>query len=208
VRNHGLRASLDRERSKGIYPDVALREPRRHVADQDVIGIGERLEPSGEMGGVADGRVVHPEIVSDAADHDEPAVESHPHAQGCALPFGRTLVEGEQRLTDAQSGIDSPERVLLERHRRTKERHQSISEKLVDGSLVPVDGLRHQPEGFVHDLVHPFRAELFRQAVGFDHVAEEDGDPFPLAFQGTPRGEDAFGEMFRRVGRRSAAGCP
>src|SRR5204862_615994 len=78
---------------------------------------------------------------------------------------------------------------------------------LVDGSLVPVDRLRHQPEGFVHDLVHPFRAELFRQPVGFDYVAEEDGDPFPLAFQGTPHGEDAFGEMLRGVGRRPDAGC-
>ncbi len=96
--------------------------------------------------------------------------------------------------------------MLLEGNRRAEERHQSIAEKLVDGSFVTVDGLRHQPEGLVHDLVHPFGAELFRQSVGFDDVAEQDGDPFPLAFQGAPGGQDALGEMLRRVGLGSAAG--
>ena len=120
--------------------------------------------------------------------------------------FAGALVEGPQRVADSQRGIDRPQRVLLEGHRRAEERHQSIAQELVDGSFVAVDGLRHQPEGLVHDLVHPFGAELFRQSVGFDHVAEQDGDPFPLAFQGAPGGQDAVGEMLRRVGLGSGAG--
>ena len=80
MRHDGLRASLDGERPQRIYADVALSEPSRRVADQDVVGVSKCLEPSGKMRGVADGRVVHPEIITNPADDHEPAVEPHPHA--------------------------------------------------------------------------------------------------------------------------------
>jgi hypothetical protein len=45
-----------------------------------------------------------------------------------------------------------------------RERHQPVAQELVDRPFVPVDGLGHEPQRPVQQLVHRLRAESFSEA--------------------------------------------
>jgi hypothetical protein len=42
--------------------------------------------------------------------------------------------------------------VVLVGHRRAEQRHDTVAHDLVDGALVPMDGLHHEPEHGVQKL--------------------------------------------------------
>jgi hypothetical protein len=51
------------------------------IADADRAGVGVPLQTRGEVGGVADGGVVHAQVVADLADHHRTGVQANAQSQ-------------------------------------------------------------------------------------------------------------------------------
>src|SRR5262249_20293731 len=76
----GLAPPLHLDGPDPLALDVALDEPPSRLAREDCPRLGQLLEAGGQVRGVADGRVIHPQVVADRADDHEPGVQ--PHADG------------------------------------------------------------------------------------------------------------------------------
>ncbi len=90
--------------------------------------------------------------------------------------------------------------MVLVRQRSAEEGHDAVAHHLVHRAFVAMDRLHHQLQHRVDDF-----ARLLGIAVGEQlhrplEVGEEHCDLLALAFEGTLRREDAFGEVFGGVG--------
>jgi len=81
VHQHRFAAPFDLHWSQQLAADIALDQPMGRVGDQNRPRLGQALQPSGHMSGIANGGVVHAQVVADAADHDQAAVEADAYAQ-------------------------------------------------------------------------------------------------------------------------------
>jgi len=90
--------------------------------------------------------------------------------------------------------------MVLMGHGRAKQGHDTITGKLVDGPLVPVDLMHQDLETPVHDLVDFLRVEPFGNGGEVGHIRKEYGHQFPFSFDRAPGGEDLICEVFGGVG--------
>jgi hypothetical protein len=161
--------------------------------------------------GSPDGGVVHPQVIADPPDHDQASVQALAQAHLYASVPVELFAVATDGLLDRQCGLDRSKGVILEGHGRSEQSHQPIPEELIDRPLVALDGLGHELERPIHDLVHDFRVQLLRKSGGVCDVAEEHCHLLALAFKRTPRGEDPLGEVLGGVGVRrdktSRRGC-
>ncbi len=105
-------------------------------------------------------------------------------------PDGRLHVQG---------GVARPHGVIFVRERRAKQRHNPVAHHLVDGALVPVDGLHHPLKDRIEEL-----ARFLGVAIGHElhralQIGEQHGDLLALAFEGGLGGEDLLGEVLGGV---------
>jgi hypothetical protein len=78
--------------------------------------------------------------------------------------------------------------VVLQGQKSPEKGHETVAEELIHGALVAVDGVRHQPQEPVHELVHGLRVQLLSQLGGVHDIAKEHSHLFALTFEGTTRG--------------------
>ena len=201
-----LAPALDLNGPHALAADVALDEPPRRLAREDRARLGQLLEASRQVGGVADRRVVHAQVVADRAHDHEAGVQAHPDRQGDLGPGGDDDGAVAERAGDAEGGERRAARVILVGEGGAEERHEAVAEELVDRALVAVHLGEGGLEEGVHEDVHPLRPEPLGERRGADQVAEEHGDGLALAFQRAPGGEDPLGEVPRRVGGRRRLG--
>jgi hypothetical protein len=90
--------------------------------------------------------------------------------------------------------------MVLVRERRAEERHDAVAHDLVDGALVPVNGLHHAFEDRIEQLARLLGVAVGKQFHRALEVGEEHGHLLALAFQRGLRGEDSLGEVLWRVG--------
>ncbi len=154
------------------------------------------------MRGLADGRVVHVQVAADRAHNDLSRVEADTDLDFQPVRPPRVVRVPLQRVLHPQRRVTRPHRMLLVRERRAEERHDSIAHHLVDGTLVPVDGLHHQLEDRVENLARLLRIPVGQQLHRALEVGEEDGDLLALALKRGLGGEDLLGQMLWRVGLR------
>jgi hypothetical protein len=81
-----------------------------------------------------------------------------------------------------------------------EERHDAVTEKLVDRALVAVHLGQHEVEGSAHQAVDFLRVDPLGQRSEPRDIYEEDRDLLALAFERGLRREDAFGEVPGGVG--------
>jgi hypothetical protein len=86
--------------------------------------------------------------------------------------------------------------VILMRKRGPEQRHESVSQELVDRPFVTVDLSQGQLEKAIQEGVHRLGSQAFGQGCGVAEVAEKDGDLFALAFDCGPAIQDLLGEMW------------
>src|SRR5581483_391782 len=98
------------------------------------------LHARGEVHGVADGGVVHGEVVGDASDHDGAGVQAD--AEG-RVDLCVVDVLGERAL-DVERGGDAAAGGVLVGDRRAEERHDAVAGELGDGAFVFVDAGDHE----------------------------------------------------------------
>ena len=199
---HGLCQALDGDRSQGVHPHQPFHQPQRRGRQQDAAGGGELFHACRQVRRLADGRVIHVQIIANGAHHHltsvEPDTDLHrqplraPHLLSIAL-HGR--LHGQRRIA-------GPRGVVLMRHRRPKQGHNAIAQHLVHGAFVAVHGLHHQVQGRVEEVPGRFRVEAGNQLRRAFDIGKQHGDLLALAFQGSAGSEDFLREMRRGVGER------
>ena len=82
----------------------------------------------------------------------------------------------------------------------TKERHDAIAHDLVDGAFIAMHRLHHALQDGVEQLPGLLRVALGQEFQRTFEIRKQHGDLLALAFEGTARGENFFGQVGRRVG--------
>ena len=177
------------------------------LAEVDFARPGELLEAGGEVGRIAHGCVVHPKVIADLTDDHETRMQPHADRELHSVLSGQLPLPRSDGLTNSQRRQHGPSGVILVGKRRPEQCHETITQELVDRTLVPVDLIQCELEELVQQCVHCLRAEPLRQGRRVRNVAEEHRKLLALAFQGGFRGQDLFGEVLGGVGlRRSETG--
>src|SRR2546425_12927708 len=83
----------------------------------------------------------------------------------------------------------------------SEQRHKPIAQKLIDSTFIAVHGIERQCEEAIQQGMHVFGTKTFGNRGGIGKIAEEYGDLFPFAFEGTPGGQNLLGKVFWGIGQ-------
>ena len=147
---------LDLELAQILEDEKPGTELLRAPAHDDLARFGEAEEARRQVGRVAHRRVVHAQIPTDGADHDEARVDPHAHAELDPVQPAHFVGQGLEPTLDRQGGAERPLGVILVRDRRPEQGHHSVTEELVDHAFVAVHLVEDHLEGAVHDGVDVF----------------------------------------------------
>ena len=145
------------------------------------------------------GRVVHAQVVANAAHDNVARVHSHSHREAQALgplELVRVTRQLRQQIEGRMAGAQG---VILMRNGGTEERHDPVPRELVDRSLVAMDAGPEDPKEAIHYRVPLLGIDLFRKIHRALDVGEERGDRLTLAFEGGTQGQDLLGQVLRCV---------
>jgi hypothetical protein len=144
-----------------VHPDQALHETEGRWRQKDTAGTGQLFHARCQVHRLSNRRVVHVQVIVDAAHHHLAGIEPHPevHRQAMRAPYLVTIAV--QRGLDVERRIAGPHGVVLVGQRRAKERHDAIAHDLVDGSFVVMYSGHHALQHRVEN-----RPRLFGVAVG------------------------------------------
>src|SRR5215510_4036373 len=80
-----------------------------------------------------------------------------------------------------------------------EERHDTVTQKLINRAFVAVHLTQDQLEGPVHELMHLFGVESFGNGGEPGNISEQDSHLLAFAGKRCPGGENFFGEVRWRV---------
>jgi len=142
---------------------------------------GQRLQAGGEVRGVADGGVVHLQVVSDRAHHRHPGVDADAGAQrpaqAVAAPRGELRESIANRQRRAQGALGG----VLVGDRSSKQRHHAIARELIDDALEAIDLTQRQLQILVEELAVELRIEALGDSRRIHQIAEENRHALALA---------------------------
>lgn len=144
-RGHGFRLAPDFDRTERFATDLSLDQTMGAHRGEDRSGLGEGLHPRGKVRGVTDCRVVHAKVVADLSNDDGARVQPDTDPELDAALSLKLLGQSADRLLDRERRFDGSERMVFERDRRAEQCHEPVAEELVDGAVIAVDRLCHQP---------------------------------------------------------------
>ena len=158
-----------------VGEDVADQIARRS-ADQDRVGTRETLQPSGEVGRVAnDGLLACGAFADRLADHDDPAGDADAYGEAGPVASGNPSVESRHRVENCEASANRALGIFLLRVRVTEINQDAIAHELGD---IPIEA----SDGFAHDLLigadhiaHVLGIELDRQVRRIHQVTEHHG---------------------------------
>jgi hypothetical protein len=200
-RDDGLGLALEAKLAERSGLEVAADEPVGGVGDRNLPGLAHLLQARRNVGRVADGGVVHAQVASDAAHHDESGVEPLPRAEADAARRQLSLIL-DKGPRDAERGVHGPARVILVGDGRSEQRHDPVAEKLVDRALVAVNFGEHEIEGPAHQPVDLLGVEALRQRRKPRDIHEQYGHLLAFAGERAFRGKDLLGKVLGRVSLR------
>jgi hypothetical protein len=197
---HRVGQPLHRHEAERLHLDVALGQRQRLGRDHDRARISDLLHPRGQVGRLADGRVVHVEITADGAHNDFPGVQPDAdldHRRVRASHLLRIRLHG---LLHPECRVAGAHGVIFVGERRAEQRHDPVAHHLVDRSLVAVDGLHHPFEDWIENLARFLGIAIGEQLHRPLEVGEEHSHLFALPLEGALGVYDFLGEVLRRVG--------
>ena len=196
---HGLCQALDRDRSQSVHPHQAFHQPQRRGRQQDAAGGGELFHACGQVRRLADGRVVHMQIVANGAHHYLTSVEPDPDLHRQSLRAPHLLSIALHDLLHSERRIAGPHGMIFMRDRRPKQGHNAIAHDLVHGAFVAVHGGHHMLQHRVEELARLFRVAIGQQLHRAFEVGKQHRDLLAFAGQGTAGGQDLLGQVRGRV---------
>jgi hypothetical protein len=197
---HRLGFPFDLKVSEVLPPEEPLAKMLGLPADHDLSWLCQAHEPGREVGRVAHGRVVHAEVSANGAHHHDAGVEAHPYTEFHTVRATDVLLKRLQALADPQRGAERSVGMVLVGDGGSEERHDAVTEKLIDVAFVAVNCLQHDLERPVHNRVDVFGVQFFGDRREAAHIHEHHGDVLALALHGALGGEDLLGEVLWRVG--------
>ena len=203
VGRHRLALSLHLEGARLAHLEEAADQPLRGGADEDRPGLGEGLKAGGEVRRVADGGVIHLEIVADGAHHDGAGVDADAHLEVVLPSAPAPFVEPDERPANGERGVHGALRGVLVGHRGAEQRHHPVARELVHDAVHPVDLGEGEGKILLEQLVVLLRIDSLGDGRGSDEVAEEHGDELSLARDRALAGPDLRDEALRDVAREA-----
>ncbi len=197
---HGIRQALDGHRAQGDDLHQPLRQPQGLGRQPNGAGGRELFHTSRQVRGLADGRVVHVQIVADGAHDHLPRVEADPDLHLEAMPAAHLLAVTPDRLLHGQGGIAGPYGVVFMGNRRPKQGHNPIAQDLVHGPFIAVHGRHHALQHRVENLTRLLGVAVGQQCQRAFEIGKQYRDLLTFAFQGAAASEDFLGEVRGRVG--------
>jgi hypothetical protein len=85
---------------------------------------------------------------------------------------------------------------------RAKQGHNAIAEHLIHRALEAVHGVHHHLDGGIEELLGGFGVETMNEFGRVLEIGKQHRDLLALALQGGAGGEDFFGQIGGRVGKR------
>jgi hypothetical protein len=150
--------------------------------------------------GLANGRVVHVQIVTNGPHHDLSGVEADADLHFDTMRAAHLLAVAADGLLHGQRRITGADGVILMRNRRPKQGHNAITHDLVHGAFVAVHGRHHALQHRVEELARLLRVTVGKQLHGAFEVGKEHRDLLTFAIQHTAGGADLLGQMGGRIG--------
>ena len=208
-REYGFAEAFHAEQAEWPHADKALRKAMGVRRKQDGSGRRELLHACGEERRLAHGGIVHPEIVSDRPHDDVTRVEPDADLDLEATRRTHLHVSPSDRRLDRERCEARAHGVVFVCERRAEEGHDPIAHHLIDGALVPMDGIHHQLEDRVEKYPSLLRIAVLQEFHRTPEVGEQDGDLLALTLQRTAARQDALGEIGGRESarRRLARDC-
>jgi hypothetical protein len=164
-------------------PDVeeAAHEAFRRVGHENGARLGERLEPCGDIGRVADGRVVGLEVGPERADDDRAGVDADAHREPGAATGRETVREPVHRVAHRERRAHGTLRVVPVRHGRAEDGHEAVARELIHDARKAIHRRKGRPEVSLEQLVELLGIEPFGERGRPDEVAKEHRDVAALA---------------------------
>ena len=192
---HGLWQPPDGKPPQGVDLDESLDQPEGRRRQPDTPRGRELLHTRGQMRGLADGGIVHVQVVANRPHHDFPRVEPDAHLHLQTVGAAHLLSIAPHRRLHGQASVTGPHGVIFVRHWRPEEGHDAIAQHLVHRPLKAVHGVHHALQRRIEECLGGFRVEIADQLRGAFEVGKQHGDLFALACQGTSGGEDLLDQI-------------
>ena len=192
---HGLWQPPDGKPPQGVDLHESLDQPEGRRRQPDTPRGRELLHTRGQMRGLADGGIVHMQVVANRPHHDFPRVEPDAHLHLQTVGAAHLLRIAPHRRLHGQASVTGPHGVIFVRHWRPEEGHDAIAQHLVHRPLKAVHGVHHALQRRIEECLGGFRVEIADQLRGAFEVGKQHGDLFALAFQGTSGGEDLLDQI-------------
>jgi hypothetical protein len=167
-----LTGALERNLPQGAKRNVALDEARGVLREIGAAGLGQLLHALRQTDGVPLRGVVHPQIVSDPADHNLARVQPHAGCEARRMGTPHFVRIGAERVAQMEHGEAGPSRVVFVRDRRAEECHDTVARVLVHGPLEAVHALGEDLEEAFENSMPFLRIELLGQVHRALHVGE------------------------------------
>ena len=192
---HGLWQPPDGKPPQGVDLHESLDQPEGRRRQPDTPRGRELLHTRGQMRGLADGGIVHVQVVANRPHHDFPRVEPDAHLHLQTVGAAHLLRIAPHRRLHGQASVTGPHGVIFVRHWRPEEGHDAIAQHLVHRPLKAVHGVHHALQRRIEECLGGFRVEIADQLRGAFEVGKQHGDLFALACQGTSGGEDLLDQI-------------
>ena len=192
---HGLGQPPDGKLSQGVDLHEALGQPEGRGSQPDTPRGRELLHTRGQMRGLADGGIVHMQVVANRPHHDFPGVEPDAHLHLQTVGAAHLLGIAPHRRLHGQASVTGPHGVIFVRHGRPEQGHDAIAQHLVHRPFKAVHGVHHALQRRIEECLGRFRIKVTNQFGRPFEVGKQHGDLFALAFQGTSGGEDLLDQI-------------
>ena len=200
-----LRESLDRDEAKGFEVQVAFGQADERVCDQDRAGTGELLQTPGEVSRLADGGVVHREVVANVTDDYLARIQPDPDLRDNPVRALELVSKRTNGLLHPECGVARTDRVILVRDRRPEQRHDAVAHNLVHRALEAMHGVDHAIEDRVEEGARLLGVAVGEKLEGPLQVGQQHGDLFALSLERLPALEDLCSQEGRWLRLREAS---
>ena len=152
-------------------------EPARGLGDHDAAGLGQRLQPGGQVRGLADDRLLPGGPAAEqVADHDQPGRDADADPERGP---GRPL-EVARRRHEREPGADRPLGVVLVRPRVAEVGQHAVAHVLGDEAALPLDRRRDAAVVGADQLAQVLGVEAGGERGRADQVDEHHRELTPL----------------------------
>src|SRR5450432_54805 len=183
------REPAERRDRHRLAREPPLYQPVRALADEHGVGRSDALQPSCDVGRLAERQPLVATGARDLTNHDDPGVDADPHREIWTLSDGGTLgVQLAQRLDDCETALYGPLRIVLAGKRESKIDEQTVAQVLRDVPLERTHSVGAGPLEAVDELAEILGIHALAERRRSDQIAKDDRQQPPFCILIRPAG--------------------